>query len=128
MSGTNALTTSSDLSDPGKKVLLPEPYFPLYGPDATLVGGSPTYYPCRFEHEFVPQIDDLEALVDSDTTAILYNFSPIQQAEPSMQHNVTPCSSSPQATCGSSATRCMTASSSKVSTLSSAQATTGFSS
>ncbi|MGB2030430.1 MAG: pyridoxal phosphate-dependent aminotransferase, partial [Candidatus Poseidoniaceae archaeon] len=75
MSGTNALMNLFlTLLDPGKKVLLPEPYFPLYGPDATLVGGSPTYYPCRFEHEFVPQIDDLEALVDSDTTAILYNF------------------------------------------------------
>ena len=41
---------------------------------ATLVGGSATYYPCRFEHEFVPQIEDLEALVDGDTVAILYNF------------------------------------------------------
>ncbi|GIR77222.1 MAG: hypothetical protein CM15mP79_1590 [Methanobacteriota archaeon] len=46
----------------------------MYGPDATLVGGSATYYPCRFEHEFVPQIEDLEALVDEDTVAILYNF------------------------------------------------------
>ena len=64
----------SDPPRPRRKVLLPEPYFPLYGPDATLVGGSATYYPCRFEHEFVPQIEDLEALVDEDTVAILYNF------------------------------------------------------
>jgi aspartate aminotransferase len=75
MSGTNALMNLFlTLVDPGKKVLLPEPYFPLYGPDATLVGGSPTYYPCRFEHEFVPQVEDLEALMDEDTVAILYNF------------------------------------------------------
>ena len=41
MSGTNALLNIfASLVDPGKNVLLPEPYFPLYGPDATLVGGS----------------------------------------------------------------------------------------
>ncbi|MBR60403.1 MAG: aminotransferase [Euryarchaeota archaeon] len=75
MSGTNALlNVFSSLVDPGKNVLLPEPYFPLYGPDVGLVGGESRYYPCLFEHEFVPQIADLEALVDENTVAILYNF------------------------------------------------------
>ena len=60
--------------NPGDNVLLPEPYFPLYGPDATLVGGESKYYPCLFENEFIPQIEDLEALVDEKTVAILYNF------------------------------------------------------
>ena len=32
------------------------------------------FYPCLFEHEFVPQVSDLEKLVDENTKAILYNF------------------------------------------------------
>lgn len=75
MSGTNALLNLfMTLINPGKNILLPEPYFPLYGPDATLVGGEAKYYPCLFEHEFIPQISDLESMVDQNTVAILYNF------------------------------------------------------
>lgn len=75
MSGTNALLNCfMTLVDEGKNVLLPEPYFPLYGPDVTLFDGEPRYYPCLFEHEFIPQVADLEALVDENTIAILYNF------------------------------------------------------
>ena len=54
MSGTNALLNLfMTVINPGQNVLLPEPYFPLYGPDATLVGGEARYYPCLFEHEFI---------------------------------------------------------------------------
>ena len=75
MSGTNALLNLfMTLINPGDNILLPEPYFPLYGPDATLVGGEGKYYPCLFENEFIPQIGDLESLVDENTVAILYNF------------------------------------------------------
>ena len=75
MSGTNALLNLFlTVVNPGDNILLPEPYFPLYGPDATLVGGESKYYPCLFENEFIPQIEDLEALVDANTVAILYNF------------------------------------------------------
>ncbi|DAC17904.1 MAG TPA: aminotransferase class I/II-fold pyridoxal phosphate-dependent enzyme [Candidatus Poseidoniales archaeon] len=75
MSGTNALLNLFlTVVDPGKNVLLPEPYFPLYGPDVTLCGGESRYYPCLFENEFVPSIEDLESMVDDDTVAILYNF------------------------------------------------------
>jgi len=75
MSGTNALLNLfMTLVNPGENVLLPEPYFPLYGPDATLVGGEGKYYPCLFENEFIPEIADLEALVDENTVAVLYNF------------------------------------------------------
>ena len=75
MSGTNALLNCfMALVNPGDNVLLPEPYFPLYGPDVTICGGESRYYPCLFEHEFIPQISDLEALVDENTKAILYNF------------------------------------------------------
>lgn len=75
MSGTNALLNLfMTLINPGENVLLPEPYFPLYGPDATLVGGNAKYYPCLFENEFIPSVEDLESLVDEKTVAILYNF------------------------------------------------------
>ena len=75
MSGTNALLNLFlTLVNPGDNVLLPEPYFPLYGPDVSIAGGSATYYPCQFEHEFIPQVSDLESLVDDRTVAILYNF------------------------------------------------------
>ncbi len=75
MSGTNALLNLfMTLVNPGDNILLPEPYFPLYGPDATLVGGESKYYPCLFENEFIPTISDLESLVDENTVAILYNF------------------------------------------------------
>ena len=75
MSGTNALLNCVlTLVNPGANVLLPEPYFPLYGPDVLIAGGEARYYPCIFENEFVPSIEDLESLVDEDTVAILYNF------------------------------------------------------
>ncbi len=75
MSGTNALLNLfMTIINPGENILLPEPYFPLYGPDATLVGGESKYYPCIFENEFVPKVSDLETLVDENTVAILYNF------------------------------------------------------
>jgi len=75
MSGTNALLNIfTTLVNPGQNVLLPEPYFPLYGPDVNLVGGEARFYPCLFEHQFVPQIEVLEELVDENTCAILYNF------------------------------------------------------
>ena len=75
MSGTNALLNLfMTLVNPGQNILLPEPYFPLYGPDATLVGGEAKYYSCLFDHEFIPQVADLEAMVDEHTVAILYNF------------------------------------------------------
>lgn len=75
MSGTNALLCCSmALLNPGDNILLPEPYFPLYAPDAALCGAEPRFYPCLFEHEFVPQVDVLESLVDENTKAILYNF------------------------------------------------------
>ena len=75
MSGTNALLNIFlTIVNPGENVLLPEPYFPLYGPDVSICGGETRYYPCKFENEFIPKISDLEKLVDEKTVAILYNF------------------------------------------------------
>ena len=33
-----------------------------------------SYYPCLFDNEFIPSVEDLEHLVDENTVAILYNF------------------------------------------------------
>ena len=75
MSGTNALLNIFlTIVNPGENVLLPEPYFPLYGPDVSICGGETRYYPCKFENEFIPEISDLEELIDEKTVAILYNF------------------------------------------------------
>ena len=75
MSGTNALLNIFlTIVNPGENVLLPEPYFPLYGPDVSICGGETRYYPCKFDNEFIPEISDLEELVDEKTVAILYNF------------------------------------------------------
>ncbi len=75
MSGTNALLNLFlTLVNPGDNVLLPEPYFPLYGPDVSIAGGKARYYPCLFDNEFIPSVEDLEHLVDDNTVAILYNF------------------------------------------------------
>ncbi|MDP6906557.1 MAG: aminotransferase class I/II-fold pyridoxal phosphate-dependent enzyme [Candidatus Thalassarchaeaceae archaeon] len=75
MSGTNALLACTmAVLNPGDNILLPEPYFPLYAPDAVLCSAESKFYPCLFENEFIPQIDDLESLVDENTKAILYNF------------------------------------------------------
>ncbi len=75
MSGTNALLNCDLLLlETGDEILLPEPFFPLYGPDAVLSGAEPVFYPCLFENEFVPTLQDLESRFTSRTRAILYNF------------------------------------------------------
>ena len=75
MSGTNAvLNVCLSVLNKGDNILLPNPCFPLYGPHATITGAEPRFYACTFEHEFVPQVSQLEKLVDENTKAILYNF------------------------------------------------------
>lgn len=75
MSGTNGLLDIFlALVQSGDNVMLPEPYFPLYPPDVVICGGEPNLYPCTFENDFVPTIEDLESRVDDNTVAILYNF------------------------------------------------------
>ena len=75
MSGTNALLDIFlAIVNPDDEVLIPEPYFPLYPPDVAICGGRAITYPCRFENAFVPDVEDLEALITDRTVAILYNF------------------------------------------------------
>lgn len=75
MSGTNALlAVALTLFDPGDNVLIPDPGFVLYDPDVRLCGALPRRYACRFEDSFVPRIEELEALVDERTKALLVCF------------------------------------------------------
>jgi len=75
MSGTNALLTCAlTLLDPGDNALIPDPGFVLYGPHAMICGAEARRYPCRFENGFVPDVAELEALVDARTKALYACF------------------------------------------------------
>ncbi|TAK39053.1 MAG: aminotransferase class I/II-fold pyridoxal phosphate-dependent enzyme [Lysobacteraceae bacterium] len=59
------------LLDPGDEVLLPSPDYPLWSAATILNDGKPVYYPCRPEHGFLPDPDEIEALVTPRTRAIV---------------------------------------------------------
>ena len=64
MSGTNALLNLFMTSSTRQNILLPNRTFHLRSRRYP-VGGE--HYPCLFEHEFIPQLADLEAMVDEHT-------------------------------------------------------------
>lgn len=73
-SGTEGLmATALALYDPGSEVLVPDPGFVLYGPHARLVGAVPVPYALPESSGFLPDPDELEALVTSRTRAIVVN-------------------------------------------------------
>jgi alanine-synthesizing transaminase len=59
------------LLNPGDEVLIPSPDYPLWSAAVTLNGGKAVYYPCRPENEFVPDPEELAALVTRKTRAIV---------------------------------------------------------
>lgn len=61
------------LYDPGDEVLVPDPGFVLYGPQARLLGARPVPYPLEEKRGFLPDVDGLEAFVTSRTRAIVVN-------------------------------------------------------
>ncbi|MDD1773373.1 MAG: pyridoxal phosphate-dependent aminotransferase [Methanomassiliicoccales archaeon] len=61
------------LLDPGDEILVPEPGFVLYPPDATLVGARPVSYGLREESGFMPNISQIEELITPRTKAIVVN-------------------------------------------------------
>jgi aspartate aminotransferase/aminotransferase len=61
------------LADPGDEVLLPEPGWPNHGNQLTLFGVKPVHYTLRADAGFLPDFDELEALVTPRTKAILVN-------------------------------------------------------
>lgn len=61
------------LLDPGDEILVPDPGFVLYAPDATLVGARPIPYALREESDFMPNMSELQELVTPKTKAIVVN-------------------------------------------------------
>ncbi|MGI0071709.1 MAG: pyridoxal phosphate-dependent aminotransferase [Thermoplasmata archaeon] len=73
-SGSEALmTTALTLYDPGDEVLVPNPGFVLYGPDARLMGATPVPYSLPGDRRYLPDLDELEKLVTRRTRAIVVN-------------------------------------------------------
>ena len=59
------------LLNPGDEVLLPSPDYPLWSAATILNDGRPVYYRCRAEDGFLPDPDEIEALVSARTRAIV---------------------------------------------------------
>lgn len=59
------------LLNPGDEVLLPSPDYPLWSAATLLNDGRPVYYACRPEHGFLPDPDEIAALVTPRTRAIV---------------------------------------------------------
>ena len=59
------------LLNPGDEVLLPSPDYPLWSAATILNDGRPVYYQCRAEDGFLPDPDEIEALVSDRTRAIV---------------------------------------------------------
>jgi alanine-synthesizing transaminase len=59
------------LLNPGDEVLIPSPDYPLWSAAVTLNGGKAVYYPCKPENDFVPDPQEIEALITRRTRAIV---------------------------------------------------------
>jgi aspartate aminotransferase len=59
--------------DPGDEVLIPNPGFVLYGAHAKICGAVPVAYDLEESRKFLPDLDQLEALVTPKTRAIVVN-------------------------------------------------------
>ena len=57
----------------GDDVLLPDPGFVLNVPQVKIAGARPIMYPMKQEHDFIPQVDDLENRITPNTVAIYVN-------------------------------------------------------
>lgn len=59
------------LLNPGDEVLLPSPDYPLWSASTILNDGRPVYYRCKVADDFLPDPEEIEALVSSRTRAIV---------------------------------------------------------
>jgi alanine-synthesizing transaminase len=59
------------LVNPGDEILVPSPDYPLWSAAVALNGGVARHYECRRENRFVPDVSDLEKLVNKRTRAIV---------------------------------------------------------
>jgi alanine-synthesizing transaminase len=59
------------LLNPGDEVLVPSPDYPLWSAAVALNGGVARHYRCRRDNDFIPRIEDIEALLTERTRAIV---------------------------------------------------------
>src|SRR6202011_3957703 len=59
------------LLNPGDEVLVPSPDYPLWTAEVNLNGGRAVHYPCHAARSFIPDPDEIEALVTQRTRAIV---------------------------------------------------------
>jgi alanine-synthesizing transaminase len=59
------------LLNEGDEVLVPSPDYPLWTAAVTLNGGRAVHYPCRAENSFVPDPEEVAALITPRTRAIV---------------------------------------------------------
>lgn len=59
------------LLNPGDEVLVPSPDYPLWSAATILNDGRPVFYRCKVANDFLPDPDEIEALVSSRTRAIV---------------------------------------------------------
>lgn len=72
--GAQALHLAFTLTvEAGAEVLIPDPGWPNFAMAVHLLQATPVGYPLRPEHDFRPQLQDLESLVTERTAAILVN-------------------------------------------------------
>jgi aspartate aminotransferase/aminotransferase len=67
------MTTFMTILNPGDEVIVPSPFFPVYDDQIKMAGGVLVNAPCRIEHGFRPQPEDIEAAITPRTRAILIN-------------------------------------------------------
>ncbi len=61
------------VANPGDEVLVPDPGWPNYINMVLLAGATPVLYPLRREHGYLPDLDELDALVTPRTKLIMLN-------------------------------------------------------
>ncbi|MBD8526963.1 aminotransferase class I/II-fold pyridoxal phosphate-dependent enzyme [Pseudomarimonas arenosa] len=59
------------LLNPGDEVLLPSPDYPLWSAATILNSGTPVYYDCRPENDFLPDPEQIEASITPHTRALV---------------------------------------------------------
>jgi alanine-synthesizing transaminase len=59
------------LLNPGDEVLVPSPDYPLWSAAVALNGGVARHYACKPDKGFVPDVEDIEKLVNNKTRAIV---------------------------------------------------------
>ena len=59
------------LLNPGDEVLVPSPDYPLWSAAVALNGGTARHYACRPEDDFLPDMLDMEGLINDKTRAIV---------------------------------------------------------